>query len=147
MDYEKHEVKSYTKKYKSVKGKTKKTTSKSIYLGASTIFEAGDDVIVMNEKDFKNISSSDKFEAEIKLKNATISDLTGKIDELQSELNKTKNIIIMLQNKESYLEKIVLMYESFGLFDRLKKTNPKESINISSAYDFIEAGNIDDNGS
>lgn len=150
MDYEKHEVKGYTKKYKSVKGKTRETTSKSIYLGTSTIFNTGDDVIVMAENDFTKLSASGddrvdnvEFESEIKSKNATINELSDKVDALQTELNNTKNIVIMLQNKENYLEKVVLKYESFGLIDRIKKTNPKDTINISNKYELIDTDNID----
>lgn len=150
MDYEKHEVKGYTKKYKSVKGKTRETTSKSIYLGTSTIFNTGDDVIVMAENDFTKLSASGddsvdsvEFESEIKSKNATINELSDKVDALQTELNNTKNIVIMLQNKENYLEKVVLKYESFGLIDRIKKTNPKDTINISTDYELIDTDNID----
>lgn len=150
MDYEKHEVKGYTKKYKSVKGKTRETTSKSIYLGTSTIFNTGDDVIVMAEDDFTKLSASGddrvdnvEFESEIKSKNATINELSDKVDALQTELNNTKNIVIMLQNKENYLEKVVLKYESFGLIDRIKKTNPKDTINISNKYELIDTDNID----
>ena len=150
MDYEKHEVKGYTKKYKSVKGKTRETTSKSIYLGTSTIFNTGDDVIVMAENDFTKLSASGddsvdsvEFESEIKSKNATINELSDKVDALQTELNNTKNIVIMLQNKENYLEKVVLKYESFGLIDRIKKTNPKDTINISDKYELIDTDNID----
>lgn len=149
MDYEKHEVKGYTKKYKNVKGKTKETTSKSIYLGTSTIFDTGDDVIVIANKDFTKLSTTEdrvdvaEFEDKIKSRDATITELTDKVDALQTELNNTKNIVIMLQNKENYLEKIVLKYESFDLIDRIKKTNPKDTINVSDNYELIYSDNID----
>ena len=150
MDYEKHEVKGYTKKYKNAKGKTRETTAKSIYLGASTVFDTGDDVIVIATKDFTKLSATEDtadFEDKIKSRDATITELSAKIDALQTELNKTKNIVIMLQNKENYLEKVVLRYETFGLIDRLKKTNPKDTINVSDNYELIDTDNIDSDDS
>lgn len=149
MDYEVKKVKGYTKKYKNVKGKTKETTSKSIYLGAETMFNADDEVVIMHKTDFEKVSGSpdaidvNEFEDTIKSKDAILDELNSKIDSLQTELNNTKNIVIMLQNKENYLEKVVLKYESFGLIDRIKKTNPKDEIGISDNYELIDTGNID----
>ena len=152
MDYEKHEVKGYKKRYKNSKGKTRETISKSIYLGASTIFDAGDDVIIITEDDFTRLSASGdtnddvdigELENEVKLRDEKIDELENEVKLLLHEMNTTKNIILMLQNKESYLEKLILKYETYGLIDRIKKTNPKDTINISDKYELIDTDNID----
>lgn len=158
MDYEKHEVKGYKKRYKNSKGKTRETISKSIYLGASTIFDAGDDVIIITEDDFTRLSASGdtnddvdvdigELENEVKLRDEKIDELENEVKLLLHEMNTTKNIILMLQNKESYLEKLILKYETYGLIDRIKKTNPKDTINISADYELLDSDDSDNDGS
>lgn len=153
MEYEIKNVKGYKKTYIKKSGEKKETISKSIQLGSKTIFNADDEVIIIAKSDFnKLLDENNKIDnvdmsaiAELKKqlaeKDEIINELKSKTDNyisVSDELNKSKNIVIMLQNKEKYLEKIILMYETFGLIDRIKKTNPKDTVDVSADYELLD---------
>lgn len=155
---QKEKVKTTTKKYKKKDGSTGKTISKRIDLTSKSQFEANDIVVILLEKDYKqlkkqqeenntkdNATNKEQEEKIIKLqkenkqlqekisnlKDDTIK-LLKKIDEIQSELNNSKNIIIQYEKETNetinYYRTVLQEYRSRNLIQRILNNDVSEEL-------------------
>lgn len=157
-NYQIAKVKGYTKKYKRKDGSINETNTNTISLGANSIFKDGDSVIIMNLLDYKENANNQEDKKEIDKLKSELNNYSKKFKELEKnyqevfqefqeikETNKTlqkdlnnsynrnetiHNALHKAQEDLRIKDKIITAYESYSLWDRIRKRNPKDNMEV-----------------